>query len=126
MVRDSALRAKKYELKQDSTAIASRFSAQKDQMVSQQNQRTAEAVVVENSVKNIVELAGVSPHEIPAYLAFGKQVDKVSRTFNSKETTSTGGKKVQDLATMWKSRGLTNANLIAIASAQGYTVTLPT
>jgi hypothetical protein len=122
-VRSASLRASKFASKLDADVIRQRFSAQKDSMETQQAAKAAEAAVIEQGIKTIVEDEGVSSITIPFYIAFAKQLGKLSGKYDSKDPESTGGLEAQALADKWLARGLTNTNLVSVADFMGYTVT---
>jgi len=78
-MRHPVFRASKYDAKMDATVIGSRFAAQRDSMVAQEQAMMAELSEVERKAKIVLEEAGVSVVQIPMYLDFARQCYKIGK-----------------------------------------------
>jgi len=78
-MRHPVFRASKYDAKMDATVVGSRFAAQRDSMVAQEQAMMAELSEVERKAKIVLEEAGVSVVQIPMYLDFARQCYKIGK-----------------------------------------------
>lgn len=107
MVRAQAYRQKKYQAKIDPDVVRARFSAQRDVMAEQTSARFADLASVEQSVKSVIEPAGVPTITIPFYLNFGRELYSLSNKFSGVTLANEAKLKYEK----WKAKGLT-ANLL--------------
>lgn len=114
-MRQAVFRTRKYESKMDPDAIRSRFLAQKDSMVEQEEAIFAEIVEVERKAKRVCEAAGLPSMVIPAYLNFARQCYKYSKNFS--QTTQLN--EVYHWYVHWSSRGFNATVLASIAELCG-------
>lgn len=115
MVRSAIMRTRKYDAKMDPEAIRLRFAAQRDSMVEQVEAKFAEIAEVERKAKTIIELAGESVNDIPAFLNFARQCYRLSQQFSQVTQTN----EVYYRYITWVSRGLTSTVLKDIAELCG-------
>jgi hypothetical protein len=121
MARSSSLRGSKYSAKSVGDVIKNRFDAQKDSMVAQQQTAADTAFANEAADKEDVLTLGAKSIQIPFYLAFGRQCAKKVRTHGANAMTIA---EMQDVGTLWKTRGLVSGCLIAVAANYGLTIVL--
>jgi len=121
MVKEAWVRVKKYGVKIDPEAVRIRVSALKPLMVEQQNLMQASLTSVEESVKPILEEAGISVIKVPFYLAYSKAIWGKAQKFSG----STLDLEVQFVYEVWKARGLDPAILQKIADTLGLTILKP-
>ena len=112
-VRDAKYRTSKYAAKIDPDVIRARFEAEKDSMVEQEAEQFASLAAMEDTVKTIVEDAGVSTIEIPFYLNVGRQAYKIGRKFTGK----TAQNEAMGIGALWKMRGLDESLVDQIITA---------
>jgi hypothetical protein len=102
MVRPQVYRLKKYDAKVVGDVVKARVDALKPIMTEQQTQRFSDLQNVENTVKSIVEEAGIFTPLIPSYLNFARELYSLSRRFS--------GATLNNMATIvfnkWKTIGL--------------------
>jgi len=121
MVKDAWVRVKKYGVKIDPEAVRMRVSALKPLMVEQQNVIQTDLASVEESVKPILEEAGIAVIKTPFYLAYAKAIWGKAQKFSG----STLDLEVQFVYETWKGRGLDTTILQRIAEALGLAILKP-
>jgi len=118
LTRHPVFRARKYDAKMDATVIGSRFAAQRDSMVEQEQAMFAELSEVERKAKIILEEAGVSVVQIPMYLDFARQCYKIGK----KHLEATRTNEVYYKYLVWLNRGLNATLLSNIATLCGSSI----
>jgi len=113
MVRNPSRRIAKYSAKIVSSVIKQRFSDWKDSMVAQVTEKFTDLANLETQAKDILEAAGVSSIDIPFYLAFVRQLYRITQTHGT-------GTIATNEATLyyntWVARGLVSTTLQSLAS----------
>jgi RNase H-fold protein (predicted Holliday junction resolvase) len=109
-VRPAGYRRSKYEAKIDGVIVGQRFTAEKENMVNQVDERFAELVKVEDDVKSVLEDSGVTTITIPFYLNFARECYRRKKQF----TGATLRAEVEVLQNKWIARGLDLDMLTAI------------
>lgn len=119
-VRSAELRNSKFGSKIDADVVRARIQAQRDSMIAQQTLTAQSAVDMENSVKIVLEEAGVSSIQIPFFLSMARQLEKLKRKYTSQDAGSTGGKEAILITAKWTARGLAGATVDAVSLNRGY------
>lgn len=101
-VRPAGYRRKKYEAKIDGVIIGQRFTAQKENMVDQTDERFAELVKIEDDVKSILESNAVPTIQIPFYLNYARELYRLKKAFTGGTLTA----EAEVLQNKWIARGL--------------------
>jgi len=120
MVRDSSRRILKYSAKIDPVAIEQRFRDQKDSMTDQVTQHFSSLAQYEANAKPILDANEIPTHLIPFYLAFVRQLYRITRKHSGATATS----EATLFKKLWVSRGLDDDTLIELAE-QLFGLTLP-
>jgi hypothetical protein len=124
LVKPADRRSAKYNAKFDAGVIALRWPAVKSDAQSAFGVHAAALTQMEETVKNY--LSGVSPAvaatDIPAYLAFARQIYKLTSKYIGTTTSSTLGIEVATKGHAWRLRGKSATVLAGIATLFGVTV----
>jgi len=113
MVRNPSRRVAKYAAKIVSSVIKQRFSDWKDSMVAQVTDRFADLANLETQAKDILEANGVAPIDIPFYLAYVRQLYRITQTHGSGTIATNEAKLYYNT---WVARGLVSTVLQQLAS----------
>jgi hypothetical protein len=119
MVREATYRKAKYEAKIDADVVRSRIASLKSSMTEQMESKAAELATIEKNIKAILE-AQTSPIysiQVPFYLNVGRELYRLQKKFGGKTFTA----EAIVVLDKWKSRGLTQSVLGAIAELFGVT-----
>ena len=120
MAKSAAERTTKYGNKVSANVVSARITAEGPTMIANFTLQTAALVQMQAAARAYLSNTPpvTSPTQIPSYLAFAGQCYRIIGTY----TGSLAQAEALRFKDVWKSRGLDNATLIALAKLQGLTV----
>lgn len=114
MVKDAALRKRKYDASLDPKKIARNLARLKPGMVEQESVYLAQIADVERKVKHVCEAAGVPSYQVAQYINVGRQCYSLAKRFSG----ATRDGEAQNVVDHWAARGL-NGTLLQQACVAG-------
>lgn len=118
-MRDATRRIKKYDGKVDGETYKSKIEKYREKQVRNFKEAISKQVEIEREIKELIS-GRVDITDIPYYIIFGKQVEKLKRKYNDEALR----KELLILEDIWKTRGLNEAILDEIKVRAGITITL--
>jgi len=121
MVQPAYIRVRKHEVKVAAPQVRARFAALKDMMVEQEYEKFGQLVAVEETIKPILQEAGIPTIEFPIYYSYGRLIWGKTQKFTGASLSI----EVQIAYEKFRARGLNATVLQSIASALGVTIPSP-
>jgi len=121
MVKKGEHRLRKYDAKVVHPVIRTRIEALKEMMVEQEAVKFTELVNLEETVKPILEEAGIETIFFPFYFSYARMIYRVAGNFKG----TTRDIEVQIIYEKWRARGLDATLLQDIARVLGVVIPKP-